>query len=634
MNNKLEDLKQKIAAAKEAYYSSGTSPYSDYEYDLMVSQAEKLGYIETVGSAPVKEIPTITHEHPMLSLDKVHTVEELKDFIGNKDVVYMWKADGLTISATYVDGILTRLETRGNGEVGNDIMFHASSIENLPKVINKTGRYVIDGECVILYSDFEKIKGDYSNPRNLASGSLNQLDPKISATRHLRFYAWDVIEGGCSDSLFNNLQESVQLGFDAVCHFKTNDTEHIQDILDMFRDEAKENGFPIDGCVIKFDSITYGRTLGKTEHHLKNAMAFKYESEVGATRLKEVIWQSGKTGVLTPVAVFEPPIELSGTIVERASLHNVSIIKQLGMTNGCTCYVTKSGEIIPYVERVDYDGKGTIQIPQACPVCGAPTVVIKQNDSEVLYCTNDSCPGRFLGKLKTFVSKQGLDIDGLSEKTLEDLIRLHMVSCYEDIFNLFDHATRLKKVQGYGERSVNKLLESIEQSRRCDFPHFLTALSIPGIGAAQSKVIAKKFSTWAEFCAAIFDGYDFSNLEGIGKVLNGNIQTWFNENYEEINKLAEYMVFADAITAAQETGGGADLSGKTFVVTGAVYIFKNRDELKKKIESLGGKVAGSVSKKTDYLINNDSTSSSSKNLKAKELGIPIITEEEFVKLIE
>ena len=557
MNNKIYNLKQKIAAAKEAYYGSGTSPYSDYEYDLMVSQAEKLGYIETVGSAPVKEIPTITHEHLMLSLDKVHTVEELKDFIGNKDVVYMWKADGLTISATYVDGILTRLETRGDGKVGNDIMFHASSIENLPKVINKTGRYVIDGECVILYSDFEKIKGDYSNPRNLASGSLNQLDPKISATRHLRFYAWDVIEGGCSDSLFDNLQESVQLGFEAVCHFKTNDTEHIQDILDIFRDEAKENGFPIDGCVIKFDSITYGRTLGKTEHHLKNAMAFKYESEVGATRLKEVIWQSGKTGVLTPVAVFDPPIELSGTIVERASLHNLSVIKQLGLTNGCTCYVTKRNEIIPNVERVDYDGKGNSQIPQACPVCGSPTVVIKQNDSEVLYCTNDSCPGRFLGKLKTFVSKQGLDIDGLSEKTLEDLIRLHMVSCYEDIFNLFDHATRLKKVQGYGERSVNKLLESIEQSRRCDFPHFLTALSIPGIGAAQSKVIAKKFSTWTEFCAAIFDGYDFSNLEGIGKVLNSNIQTWFSENYEEINKLAEYMVFTTN-TAQEETGGGAD----------------------------------------------------------------------------
>lgn len=639
MNNELENLKQQIEQAKNDYYQTGTSPLTDLEYDRLVEKAEKLGYIDTVGSKPVKNIPVIQHEHPMLSLDKVHSSEEVTEFVNGKDFVVMNKEDGLTISATYIGGILSRLETRGDGVEGNDIMFHANSIENLPKLINISRKYVIDGECVILYSDFDKINGSakgekYSNPRNLAAGSLNQLDPKISKTRHLRFYAWDVVEGGETDSLFDNLMYASNRGFDIVHCLKTNDAdpEHLVDIFNDFRNDAKNDSQPIDGIVIKFDSISYGKTLGRTEHHFKNALAFKFESEIAETKLKEVTWQIGKTSSLCPVAIFNPPVSLSGSIVERASLHNVSIMKQLGLTDHCTCYVTKKNEIIPQIEYVDNDGDGEIEIPQICPVCGGKTEVIKQNDSEVLYCTNPNCSGKLLGKLSHFASKQGLDIDGLSEKTLEDLIGLNMVSSFEDIFNLANHAERLKKIPGYGKKSVDNLLAAIEKSRKCDLQHFISALSIPGIGVAQSKELCKVFPTWNDFYKAAINNYDFTKIDGIGNVLSQNIKRYFKDNNPRINDLASCINFTSAVSVQPSTNSST-IAGKTFCVTGDVHHFKNRKELSDKIECLGGKVSGSVSGKTDYLINNDINSSSSKNTKAKNLNIPIITEDDFLKMI-
>lgn len=635
----LDELIKEINQAKEDYYSTGRSKYTDREYDLMVSQAEKLGYIESVGAAPVKEIPTIKHEHLMLSLDKVHTAEEIKKFI-KKDYVMMYKADGLSVSATYFDGILTRLETRGNGDIGNDILFHANSFENLPKKIDKSGKYVIDGECVILYSDFEKINENliekFSNPRNLAAGSLNQLDPNVSKKRHLRFYAWDVIEGGESSSLFDNLKKASNLGFETVRYLKTNDfeIEHIKNLLEDFRLSAKEEGFPIDGVVIKYDSISYSKTLGRTEKFFRNAIAYKYEDDRYPTKLRSVIFQMGKTGQLTPVANFDP-VEISGSVVEKASLHNISILKQLQLTNGCTCYIFKANDIIPQIDCADPDGDGEIEIPKICPECGSKLKIIKENDSEVLYCTNDTnCPGIILGLWKTFVSKQGMDIDGLSEETLRKFLkRGYLTNMFISIYELHIFKDQLYKMSGFGKKSIDKLLASIEASKSVDLVHFLTAFSIEGVGVGQSKLLAKRFKTFEAFAQACDDGFDFSKINGIGPVLNANIHTWWVNNHIQMIDVAGVVNFASDEFMNPPTGN-YPLAGKIFVITGKVNHFPNRDAVKEKIESLGGKVTGSVSKSTDYLINNDKTSTSGKNKKAQELNIPVISEDDFLKMIE
>ena len=646
MIDKMKSLIKRLNEASEAYYKYDNPIMSDKAYDALYDELVALEAKTSVilAGSPTQKVQgyllkgfdKVEHSKPMLSAAKTKDINEIKKFLGSYDWYCSGKLDGCTLVVKYSNGKFVQGITRGNGIVGEDVTEACRFIKNLPMSIPYTEDLELRGECVMSWDEFNRINetlGDkYSHPRNLAAGTLRQLDLNVVKERELSFVVFECVTD-INNSKSWELEWLQTLGFEIIIKTVVNsNVSQLDNITEMATTNVQRDEYPYDGLIFELDDKKISKSLGKTAHHEACRMALKWEDNAYKTTLLDVEWNPGKSGVLFPTGRIEP-VDLDGAITSRVTLHNISYIKELELGIGDTVTVYRSNMVIPAIDE-NLTRSNNIQIPQACPVCGAPTVVIKQNDSEVLYCTNDSCPGKFLGKLKTFVSKQGLDIDGLSEKTLEDLIRLHMVSCYEDIFNLFDHAIRLKKVQGYGERSVNKLLESIEQSRRCDFPHFLTALSIPGIGAAQSKVIAKKFSTWAEFCAAIFDGYDFSSLEGIGKVLNGNIQTWFSENYEEINKLAEYMVFADVTTAAQETGGGADLSGKTFVVTGAVHIFKNRDELKKKIESLGGKVASSVSKKTDYLINNDSTSSSSKNVKAKELGIPIITEEEFIKLIE
>ena len=630
-----------INKAKMDYYQTGRSELTDAEYDKLVSVAEKLGYIETVGAAPIDSIEKIQHEHPMLSLDKCHTATEIKKFIGNHDVLAMYKADGLTISATYVDGVLTRLETRGNGEVGNDIIYHGNSIENLPKYIDKDGKYVIDGECVILQKDFESINSkiakseQYSNSRNLAAGSLNLLDADISKKRHLRFYAWDVIEGGCSNSLVANLAQAETLGFDVVKSVMMSGNfseETIKNTMFHLRDIATDEGFPIDGVVLKYIDIEYGRSLGMTGHHPRCAIAFKFKDESYPTKLKSVEWQVGKTGQLTPIAVFEP-VDVSGAIVEKASLHNVSIMKQLELSNGCTVYVMRANDVIPQIESADNDGDGDIDIPTVCPICGEPTQIRNDKDSEVLYCINDHCPGKLLAKWKTFVSKKGMDIDGLSEATLDTLLkRGYLDAVFSNIYYLDNYKKELYKLDGFGKKSIDNLLNAIEKSKDVDLVHFLCAFSIPNIGEGQSKLIAKKFPTFKQFADACDTNYDFSQIDGIGKVLNVNIHNWWITNFWQMTDVADIVRFKDEFM--NKPTGNYPLAGKSFVVTGSVNQFKNRGELQKKIEELGGKVVGSVSKNTDYLINNDVTSTSGKNEKAKKLGIPIISEEDFIKMIE
>ena len=633
-----EKIVKTIEKAKEDYYQTGRSELTDAEYDRLVSTAERMGYVETVGAAPVEQIEKVEHDHPMLSLDKCHTVPEILKFVHDKPVLAMCKADGLTISATYIDGVLMRLETRGNGEVGNDITFHAGSIGNLPKKINHRGKYVIDGECVILQKDFEEINSrlgkdeQYSNSRNLAAGSLNLLDANVSKRRGLRFYAWDVIEGG-GNSLANNLSDAQLLDFDVVQNVIVTwpcSESIVNNALTYIKNYAEEEGFPIDGVVFKYDDIEYGRSLGMTGHHPKSAIAYKFKDDTYQTKLLSVKYQCGKTGQLTPVAEFEP-VDIDGTIVNKASLHNVSVMKQLGLTNGCTCYVKKCNMIIPQIDSADYDGDGEIEIPSTCPICGASTVIRKDKDSEVLYCTNDDYPGKLLGKWKTFVSKKGMDIDGLSEQTLDRFIKLgYLSNMFASIYELGDYKNKLYQLDGFGKKSVDNLLASIEKSKDVDLVHFLTAFSIPGVGEGQSKLIAARYPTFEEFAVACDNGERFDTIDGIGEVLNANIVKWWVNNHVQMLDVAGFVRFKQETTAPV---GDASLKGCVFVVTGSLNHFNNRDDLKRKIESLGGKVAGSVSKNTDYLINNDTTSTSSKNEKAKKLGVKIISEDDFLKMI-
>ena len=633
-----EEIIPSINRAKELYYQTGRSDLSDEEYDALVDRAKQLGYEETVGAEPVDEIRKITHEHPMLSLDKCHTIAEVQSFIGDNNVIVMDKADGLTISCTYIDGELTRLETRGNGETGNDIMFHADSIENLPKHIDKMGRYVIDGECVILFDDFEEINStlpeseQYSNPRNLAAGSLNLRDANISKKRHLRFYAWDVIEGGIGSLLSINLLDACMSGFNTVNYRfinPNNPYDNIDKTINEIKHCADESGFPIDGIVIKYDDVKYGRSLGMTGHHPRNAIAFKFKDDTYPTKLKSVTWQVGKTGQITPVANFEP-VEIDGSIVERASLHNITIMNSLGLTNGCTVNIKKCNMIIPQIDSAVLDGEGKVEIPLTCPICGASTKIVKDNNTEVLICSNDDCPGKLLGKYKTFVSKKGMDIDGLSEATLEKFLNLgYLTNMFVSIYELDQYKKELYKLDGFGKKSIDNLLASIEKSKDVDFIHFLAAFSIDGVGEGQSKLIVAKFHTFEEFSLACDDNYDFSKIPGIGPILNMNIHKWWMLNHMQMLDVANVVRFKNDAN----TNNSSVLNGKTFVITGSLNHYHNRDELKTEIESLGGKVAGSVSKNTDYLINNDVNSTSGKNKKAIELGVKIISEDEYINMI-
>ena len=636
---KQNDLIGKILKAKEDYYNYGTSQLSDEEYDRLVAQAERLGYVETVGASPVDSIPKVQHQHPMLSLDKIHSEFEVKKFIKNRQCLAMYKADGLTISATYEDGILTRLETRGDGNVGNDIMHHANSISNLPKVINRIGKYVIDGECVILQSDFDTINagGEYKNPRNLAAGSLNLLDGTESAKRCLRFYGWDVIEGGNNNSLCANLVEANYLGFETVHMYVLRGDETIDDIkklLAYFKNQAEYDGFPIDGVVIKYDDIQYSKSLGTTEHHPLGAVAYKYHDEMYATKLKKITWQVGKTGQITPIAIFNPPVTISGSVVEKASVHNLSIINNLGLTNGCTCYIVKANDIIPQIDHVDDDGDGKIAIPSVCPVCGESTKIVKDNNTEVLMCTNEDCDGKLLGKLVHFVSKKGMDIDGLSEATLQTFISMGWLHSLGDIYLLNAYQSGMLHLSGFGKKSVDKLLKSIEASTHDVDPRkFITALSIPNIGTGQTKLIFARFHDINEFVDAVNQGFDFSSIPGIGPILNRNIHNLMKKNRSEVNFLRSIITFSSDKVMNEPTVSGS-LAGKSFVITGKLKHYNNRNELVKAIEDNGGHVASAVTKNTDYLINNDVESNSGKNKKAKELGVDIISEEDFLRLID
>lgn len=659
----MRNLIDKLNRAAEAYYNTGTPIMSDSEYDSLYDELlkmeEKTGIImsnsptQKVGAEVLTKLKKVKHSHPMLSLDKCHSEQEVMDFANSHEVIAMIKLDGLTLSLRYEDGEFISAETRGNGYEGSDVTEHVKHFLNVPMRINKTGTYIVDGEAIITYNDFNKINKNlpenekYKNPRNLASGSLALLDMNIVKKRNLRFIVWDVVKGGENRTLFGNLFDAQYLGFEIVTATTPTTPEKTDGLLtyDLYNIKTSNEtilkcaemlSYPCDGVVWKFNDIEYGKTLGATSHHFRNGIAYKPKQEDVESVLLDIEWTMGKTGQLTPTAVFEP-VELDGTIVERASLHNISIMRSLYSNRwykGLKLKVYKANQIIPQVRSVEdgeYNEKDLI-VPHTCPVCHGLTCVVKDNNSEVLMCTNPECQGKLLGRLNHFVSKKAMDIDGLSEATLQKFIDLGWLTNLFDIYNLESYILELREMDGFGERSCAKLQEAIEKSKDVKLENFIAALSIPGIGSSQAKELAKKFKTWEEFCFTENMNYDFSQLEGFGEIANKNIHNWFCGMYQtdQVSQLAKNMRFMQNESWNLEN----KLNGMTFVITGSLEKFKNRDELIKTIEESGGKVAGSVSKKTSYLINNDTTSESSKNQKAKSLNVKIISEEEFMNLIK
>lgn len=636
--------------ASEAYYNTGSPIMSDEEFDMRLEDLkqfeEEMGFIlsnsptQKVGAKVLTELNETTHSHPMLSLDKCHTVEELIKFANNKELVVSIKLDGLTVSITYEDGILIKAETRGNGYVGSDITEHIKQFKNVPFKINKNGTYIVDGEAIITDEDFAEINsnGEFKNSRNLAAGTLSVLDTSLVAKRKLCFMAWDIIDGGNSNNLKDNLDEAKELGFDVVPSWiATNlDPKNLQSNIDYVFDFASEEGLPNDGIIFKFNDIEYGKSLGQTSHHFKNGIAYKRKDDTYRTKLVDIDWTMGKTGTLTPTAIFEP-VEIDGTTVERASVHNISILTKLDLHIGDTIEVFKANMIIPQVKRnVSADERTAlgkepdyIPIPSACPICGGNAEIKQDNDSKVLVCTNDNCKGKLLGKLTHFVSKNAANVDGFSEQTLEKFIELGWLNGFESIYWLKDHYDEMIKLEGFGEKSVKKLLDSIEKSRSTTLDRFIYALSIPLIGRSASKTIAKHWGNIDEFLVDFEHLYDYTVLDDFGNAMSDSLNEYAEKYSEDVIILSSYFDFA----YPEKSNDTDKLRDKTFVITGSLNHFANRDEAKEKIEMLGGKVSGSVSAKTSYLVNNDVNSTSGKNKKAKELGVKIISEDELIEMI-
>lgn len=642
---RIQELVKQLNEYRDAYYNEARPVVSDAEYDRLFDELSELenetGVVYTnsptqsVGYEVKSELEKVKHSHPMLSLDKTKSVDDLVKFARDKDCILSLKMDGLTCLLTYENGELVQGETRGDGEIGELITHNAKVFENIPLTIDYKGHLEIEGEAIITYDDFEKINDGlpedkkYKNPRNLASGSVRQLDSKIAAQRHIKFIAWKVPTEIASSSFINRLQYASELGFDTVTLLPIRgncNAEFINIVIEQLRKRANEKNFPIDGLVATYNDITYGESLGMTGHHPKHSIAFKFTEDSEETVLREIEWSMGKTGSLTPVAIFDS-VDLAGTSVSRASLHNISIMKELNISIGATVTVVKKNEIIPQIISCDASAMD-VNIPITCPVCGEETQIVKENDSEVLMCVNPHCKGKLLGRVSHFVSKKGMDISGLSEETIKKFVELGWITEITDVYNLEQYYDRLSTMNGFGNRSVDKLRKSIENSKTVRLDKFITSLSIPGIGTSQSKELAKVFNTWNDFRDASVGCYNFSQIDGFGDVLNNNIHSWFKDMCDIADKLASLMTFE----TEENSKTNNSLNGKSFVVTGKVYKFKNRDEVKEAIEKFGGKVTGSVTKTTFALINNDIESNSSKNKKAKELGVQIINEDQLIKM--
>jgi len=644
--NRIKELVSFLNEAGKAYYQESREIISNFEYDALydelVSLEQETGIIMAnsptvnVGYEVLSELPKETHEKPMLSLDKTKEVEGLKSFLNDKEGLLSWKLDGLTVVLTYEDGKLVKAFTRGNGEVGEVITGNAKTFKNLPLNIAYKGQLILRGEAIIKYSDFEVINNQiedealkYKNPRNLCAGSVRQLNNRITAERNVNFFAFSLVKA--DDAEFNNsIEEQYKflenLGFNVVEYRRVN-SENVEENVKYFAKEIEDNDCPSDGLVLVYDDIAYGKSLGQTAKFPRNGIAFKWADELATTHLLEIEWSPSRTGLINPVAIFEP-VELEGTTVSRASVHNISIMEGLELGIGDEIEVYKANMIIPQI-AANHTRSGNVVIPCECPACGGSTEIKQVGDVKSLYCINEDCIAKRIKKMSHFVSRDAMNIDGLSEETLDKFIDSGYIREYADIYRINRYEEQIVNTKGFGRKSYDKLINAINEKRVVKMPNFIFSLGIPGIGLANAKAICKHF------------GYDFESLrsatteelsmiDGVGEVLALAVTGYFANqiHLQHIDELLKEVSFENI----EENTNELTLDGKVFVITGSVYNYANRNELKDYIESLGGKVTGSVTAKTDYLINNDITSNSSKNKKAKELGVSIINEEMFDKL--
>ena len=644
---RIKELVEILNKAAKSYYVDAVEIMPNIEYDKLYDELVKLeketnvvlsnSPTQNVGYETASELPKKAHESPMLSLDKTKSVTELEDWLGDNEALLSWKMDGLTIVLTYRGGELVEAVTRGNGIIGEVITNNAKNFQNVPLKIEYKGELILRGEAVIKYSDFKRINesisdavAKYKNPRNLCSGSVRQLNPAVTRERKVYFNVFNVVKADDIDfenSKAKQFEWAKNEGFDVVEYKFTNRESLANDIAD-FESRIADNDIPSDGLVLLLDDIALGERLGSTAKFPRNAMAFKWSDERQTTKLKYIEWSPSRTGLINPVAVFEP-VELEGTTVSRASLHNVSIFEELMLGVGDEISVYKANMIIPQV----YDNltkSNTEKVPKICPACGKDTTIKKDNESKVLLCTNPDCQVKHIKQYALMASRDALNIDGLSESTLEKFLSKGFIKSDSDLFHLDKFKDEIINMDGFGKRSYEKLIAALDEAKNTTVSRFLYSLGISGIGSANAKMIAKYFDNDIDrIISASKD--DLLEIEGIGEVLANSIADFFRSerNIENIESLRKILKFEK-----EESGGGDKLSGKVCVITGSLQHFSNRNELKELIEKNGGKVSGSVSSKTNYLINNDTASNSSKNKKAKELGVEIISEEDFLKLLE
>ena len=645
--NELERIKYLIDYLNQTTkaYDEGHPEISDEEWDTLYFELKALeessGIVMTdsptqvVNYQIVNSLEKVEHNHKMLSLDKTKELDVVKAFLGEHDYLAMCKMDGLTCSLHYVGGKLVSAETRGNGIIGENILHNALVISSIPNKIQYTDDLIVDGEIICSYDDFEKFSNEYKNPRNFASGSIRLLDSKECESRKLKFVAWDVIEGFEESTLHGKLQHLLYLGFTIVPYIENYGCD--PSCVEYIKQMAKDANYPIDGVVFKFDNIAYGKSLGETSHHFKNAIAFKFYDETYPSTLIDIEWTMGRTGILTPVAVFDP-IDIDGSTVERASLHNISVMEELSQgfeRRGDIVHIYKANMIIPQVkswEHIgDYSEEKHINIPTTCPICGHPTKIsISDSGVKNLICENPQCAGKLINRLDHFCGKKGLDIKGLSKATLEKLIDWGWVDSIKDIYSLTSYRDEWIHKPGFGVKSVTNILTAIENSKHCELSSFICALGIPLIGSTYAKALSKLKNGWFQIREDIKSHLDFTKYDSFGPEMC--VSLW-NFDYTEADFLSENVLdiknslWKDPSMKEED----ASLNNISVVITGKLSIFKNRAALQSAIEAAGGKVVGSVSKNTNYLINNDSTSTSSKNMSAQKLGIPIVTEAEFVE---
>ena len=649
-SNKIErinELVKQLNEAAKAYYQGTKEIMSNFEYDALYDELAALeaetGVVlassptVNVGYEVLSELPKERHEKPMLSLDKTKDVQALKEWLGNQQAVLSWKLDGLTIVLTYVNGMLEKAVTRGNGEVGEVITNNARVFKNVPLSIAHQGELVLRGEAVITYSDFYKINEEiedadakYKNPRNLCSGSVRQLNNEITAKRNVNFFAFSLVKADGVE--FENSHEKQMLwlksqGFDVV-DYEMVSADTLEESVQNFASKIETNDFPSDGLVVIYDDIAYGESLGRTAKFPRNAIAFKWADEIRETVLKEIEWSPSRTGLINPVAIFEP-VELEGTTVSRASVHNLSVMEGLELGIGDIIEVYKANMIIPQIAE-NKTRSGMVEIPKECPTCGGATQVRQIADAKALYCTNPDCQAKKIKSFTLFVSRDAMNMEGLSEATLEKFIAKGFIHEFADLFKLERHADEIKEMEGFGEKSCKNLLASAEKARETTLPRLIYALGIQNIGVANAKMLAKQYHYNIEELQNA-SAEELSEIDGIGEVIAKSIAEYFADTKNQ--QIIANLLTEVTLEKPEENNNVQIFEGMNFVITGSVEHFANRNEVKAVIEARGGKVTGSVTSKTNYLINNDTTSNSSKNKKAKELNIPIISEEDFLQML-